>query len=297
MAKFCKFCGKQLEEGEVCACTQNTQPQAEVPQAPAAAPVQAAQTSSISADEIKSQLTGFWAMFKEFVKKPVSVGKSLINKCDFKSALFYIGAQAVLVALLMIILAGKFNSAISKSVFPLFKIFLVSLVSSFGFSCILAAVLMLIIKLFKGNTNYKYMLCASSVNSLTCIPFILLAILVSFVTPIKADIGLGNFASGTIGFISSALTAVTLPIAIASIGMTLGYFILLGSVSGGAQIDKDKVPYVMFVVNLVMALALYLILRMAIPMCMPSASDMIGNAGSDIGSILGGGYSGKIKLP
>ena len=192
MAKFCKYCGTPLEEGQVCACQS----------APAPAEAQAPAPEK---QDVKAYATGFWAMFKSFFKKPVTTGKAFVNACDFKYALIIIAVQAVLVGLLVMSLVGKYNTALKSVIsmtgsysammeaqvmgvmFSLPTVFLVSAISAFAVSCIIPAVIMLFIKIFKGNTNYKYMLCVSALNSLVLIPFAVVAILISLITPLNVN--------------------------------------------------------------------------------------------------------------
>ncbi len=267
MAKFCKFCGTPLEEGQVCACQSAP--------APAEAPAPEKQ-------DAKAYATGFWAMFKSFIKKPVTTGKAFVNSCDFKYALIIMGIQAILVGLLVMSLVGKYNTALKNVIsmtgsysdmmeaqvmgvmFSLPTVFIVSAIATFAVACIIPAVIMLFIKMFKGNTNYKYMLCVSALNSLVLIPFILVAILVSVITPL--NINFNNMESA-----KSIMNPIIYPVAIATIGLALGNFVMISAIPGGSDVDKDALPYVMFLTGIIMAVVTYFVFKITVPMCLPPA--------------------------
>lgn len=269
MAKFCKFCGKELEEGAVCSCAAaQPAPQAEPSPAADAAPQNA------TAQQAKGMVSNFWSLFTSFVKAPVTVGKAFVSACNSKYAFIIMGIQAILLGLLFTSFAGKYNSLIKSTMyaaggfvdsfsatasaamqaqtqglmFPLVTVFFVTAIVSFALACALAAILMLFIKIFKGNTTYQYMACASAVNSLTLIPFTLVALLLSLIV------------SGT-GLIYVAV--------IASIGSTLGYFITLNVLSAGSDITENKAPYVLFLSIILLSVVTYFVVKFAFPMCLP----------------------------
>lgn len=276
MSKFCKYCGKELEDGEICSCGGE----------------KAVQTESASETKnIKSQMKGIWTLFKAFIKKPVSVGTQFVNDCNVKQALGIIGVQSLLVALLVMSLAGKYNSAIknlaslasggnsaettvSSYVFSLPTVFIITAVAAFAIACLLAAVLMLIIKIFKGNTRYDYMVCVSSINSLALIPFIVCGLLVSLAVPMNLNLNL-NDLTGALSGISSVIggffKSLILPISIASIGIMLGSYIVVNIISGGSDVNREVLPYIVFLESIVMAIIWMFMLKAVTPMCLPPA--------------------------
>ena len=78
MAKFCKNCGKMLEDGAVCDCTA-------VNEVPAAEPVQAPVTPAPAAapvapkEGIGTYFKKIWALFVALIKKPVSTASAFVN--------------------------------------------------------------------------------------------------------------------------------------------------------------------------------------------------------------------------
>lgn len=294
MAKFCKYCGKELEEGEVCTCGGA-----------------AAQTEAVSGGkDVKGYAAGMWGFFKEFVKKPVSAGMEFVHACDMRSALIIIGVQAVLVAFLVMSLTGKFNGAIKNLIaltgsvedlvgasglgegigatvlsgifFSLPTVFITTLITAFAVACLLALVLFGFIKLFKGNTSYTYMLSVSAVNSLVLIPFTLLGLIVSLIMPL-------NLGLSTISNLSSIITPFIFPVGIACLGIALGKYVMMQIVPGGSDLNKERLPYVVFLTGVVMAVAFLFIFKIAASMCLPSlikmGADSLGAAGDILESL------------
>lgn len=280
MAKFCRYCGKELEEGMVCSCAQNA----------------TQEESTMANNKIKAYAKQFWILIKAFIKKPISVGANFVNACDFKYALSIMGLQSILVALIAMSLVGKFNSAIKNAVelsgsyasavgsqasgvmFSLPTVFAATAISTFAIACLLALGLTMFIKLFKGNTTYKYMLCVSSVNSLTLIPFALFGLIVSILMPL--NINLSNLSS-----LSSFINPFILPVGVAAIGMTLGNYIMLNIIYAGSDVKKEYLPYIMFLTGIVMSIALLLVFKIAMPMCLPSAIRSGMDAAGAVGNI------------
>ena len=263
MAKFCKYCGKELEEGMVCSCSESQMNVENV------------------TNESKSQAKSFWGLFTSFIKKPVSIGAEFVNSCNYKYAFILIAIHSVLIGLLMVSLTGKINSAIKDAMFlmgggdydsitlagytfPRLKIFFVAAIVCFGIACLIALVLMLFVKMFKGNTTYKYMICVSSLNSLVLIPFVLCAAVISFLMPFDIDIR-------SAGSVFSIFSPFVFPISIACVGMTLGNYIMLSVVYAGSDVNKEYIPYVLFFTGIVMSIAFYLVFKVAAPMCLPTA--------------------------
>lgn len=293
MSKFCKYCGKELEEGTVCTCTQTAQ--TEEAQNVSNMPV------SDKSVEIKAHIKGFWSLFLAFLKRPVSVGANFVNRCDIKYALGIIGLQSVLVGLLVLSLVSKINSVVSNAaalagsysdtveaqisgvMFSLPTVFFVTGISAFGIACLLAAVLMLFVKAFKGNTNYKYMLCASALNSMSILPFAVLGLIISLLMPLSVNLAnLKNLAN----LISGMMMPFFLPIMISSFGITFGNYVMIKTIRGGSSINKEYLPYVLLVSGIVMSVAYLLVLKIAVPMCVPPMIKTALNAANSAGDIL-----------
>ena len=240
-------------------------------------------------------LKKIWTLIIALVKSPAKVGTRFVGSADYKIALGLIGAQVLAVVFLFLSFVGKYNSAIvaaynlttSKAYgtgtsnlsvsfgrlpdikFPMFKMFVVVGIITFGLACLMAGVIMLIIKIFKGNTDYKHLLCVSGINSIMSTPFLLAAIFVSLSMPmdIAKSISSGNVYS----IYSSFIFPLLYPLLIALVGNIIGWFTSLKVIAGGSDIDDNKAIYVLFLSAIVMIIATYLTIKVGGPMCLPSS--------------------------
>ena len=309
MAKFCKNCGRPLQEGEICNCTEQvntafenvaqqpvqpepnmqqpvnqesfTQPEPQV-QAPQQVQYQPAMQSQVATpnpnvEAGKAYLSKMFDAIKAFIKAPISAGSAFVRSCDHTLAFGFIVLQALLIGLLCASYSAKINGLVEKLAileeipgvelasytFPTVKIFLIGAIASFGIACLLAAVFMLFVKIFKANTNYKYMLCVSGVNSIFNAPFILVGLLISILKPLNINLtdaaNIGNIL----------ISAVVLPLAVSCIGMTLANFVSAFLLESGSSLTKDKAPYVAFLTGIVMSIAFFIVFRIVFPMCLP----------------------------
>ncbi len=274
MAKFCKYCGKQLEDGEACSC-------------------------GGASDTVKKQAKGIWYNFSEFVKNPVSAGTEFVQQRNIRNSLIIIGVYACLLALFVVSILGKYNdfiknvfmtrnSMMESSIyeqaqtnvlitsisFPLTTAFFVIAITIFAVKCILPLALMLGIKLFKGETDYAYMLCVSGVKSLTLAPFFVLAVIISFFMPVNITFA----ALEDISLLSSLIPPFVVPIFIAVLGKALSNYIALSVIHGGSSVSKDKIPYVMFIAGILMAIVTVIAIRITFPMTLPTVFKQLYNA-------------------
>lgn len=273
MASFCTNCGARLEDGEICACKKQAAPQQTTAQQAApqqAAPQQATPqqaTAPVAPNQVVLYLKGIWALIVKLFKAPATAGIEFTNSVDFKTALGLIGMQALAMSFLLMAFAGKMNSVLDSDYisikFPIITIFFVSIIVTFAMGCILPAILMFIIKLFKGNTDYKHMLCISGVNSTMITPFILVGFLLSLIMPVNVTSSLSSPVN--------LLGSFVYPLIIAVLGNTLGAFAMLKVVKGSTDVDDDRSIYIMFLTGIVVSIALYLVMKGAMPMCTPSA--------------------------
>jgi H2-forming N5,N10-methylenetetrahydromethanopterin dehydrogenase-like enzyme len=256
MAKFCTKCGKQLEEGEVCSCqaqqAQQTQ-QAQVQQ------VQVQQNQGAASNKVGVFFSRFFKVTLQIVKTPADMLKKFVQASDIEVAFGYIGVQALAVSLFIVALFSKFNSFVDS--FGLFgsflkmdsikvslvKIFFVTLVVAIGISFIFAAVLLLFSKVvYKGETDYKKMICVAGAKSLAAAPFTLVGFILSF-----ANVGCGIF--------------------FLSLGAILGYYYVAAAIKGAVTLDDNKTIYTLFFTFAVMIVVMFIIFKMVMPMYLPSS--------------------------
>jgi len=299
MANFCGNCGSPLKEGSICSCQQQTTQDQEQ-----SIPEQQQNTHQPQYVQIMTPappnafviyLKKMWTLIIALVKSPAKVGIQFVGSADYKIALGLIGAQVLAVVFLFLSFVGKYNSAIvaaynlstskaystgtstvrvnfgrlSDIKFPMFTVFVVVGIITFGLACLMAGVIMLIIKIFKGNTDYKHMLCVSGINSIMSTPFLLAAFFVSLSMPM--DIA-KSISSNNVPLIYSSLIFPFLyPLLIALVGNIIGWFTSLKVITGGSDIDDNKTIYVLFLSAIVMIIATYLTIKVGGPMCLPSA--------------------------
>lgn len=288
MAKFCKYCGKELEEGMTCSCVENKAPEETVSNTNVNIP--STEGKKITSNDVKSFAKGFWEFFKAFIKNPVSVGARFVNSCDFKNALGLIGLQSIIVAFLVISLVSKYNSVLKKTaslaggaytgavkaqmsaaMFSIPTVFIITAIVTFAVASLIALVLMLFVKLFKGNTTYKYMLCVSAMNSFVIIPFALLGLILALIMPLSLNLDSITNASGIIA-------PFVLPVVVATLGTALGNYIMINIIYAGSNVNKEMLPYIMFFTGIVMSIAFIFIMKIVMPMCLPPAIGTASNA-------------------
>lgn len=329
---FCKYCGKQLADGEVCSCTAaapqaapQPAPQAEYQAAPQPAPqveYQAAPQPGPGAtyyappapqapNAFGTAMKAVWQLFLNLFKKPVSATGEFLRNGDLLPTYIIIGIQAILVSILGALLAGKVNGIFRTATslaggaanqlgamagmgnvsgangmgnmmaaqvaqqitYSIPLVLFIGLIATAGMAFILPGIMMLVVKMFKGQTDYKSMLKLSAVNSLVCIPFVLLGVIVSFFF----SVNIVSLASGG-NVLGSLLSAFLVPPAIAMVGCVFGNFLMSSVLPQSATLNQDSVPYTMFISSVITFAAFYLItFVVAIPLCTPAALKAAGN--------------------
>ncbi len=236
MAKFCTFCGTQLQEGVSCTCRaqaavieNNTQHD----------PAQ--QTQQFIPVNQESKFSKFCnsmlALFKQFFKTPALVTRMVARNHDFKAGLFYAAIQSVFTGLFALILIKKgiegtmsIAAALYRSFgiggfglvdydVPYLKIFFqIFFFMAFQFF-ILVAVTFGISKLFKARGYFKTLI---GVIGVATIPF-----------------SLAVGASMLFAFIYPALIIFLL-----IFGVLMSILLAMSGVSEAMSLDEDKVGYV-----------------------------------------------------
>ncbi len=280
---FCKYCGKELAEGEVCVCQA---PQAE-PVVTEAEPQAEPQAVSQTPNAFVGALNDVWKMFLALIKKPVSVAKEFVANATPMHCYVMIGIQAVAVALLVTILAAKYNGvlesamglaslgessmsavaneAIKQATFSIPLVILVGLVLTAGMAFLIPALFTVAAKIFKGKADYSTMLKVSSVNSLVLTPFVLVGVVLSFF--FSAEMGMSAMMN-PMGLISAFIV----PVVVACLGMSLGSFLMMALLPDVMELDAENHPYAMFIVWLLSAVAFYLVFSLVgWPLCAPAA--------------------------
>lgn len=265
MARFCTKCGKPLEEGEVCSCTQEAQaaPQQETQQQTAqqaAAPQQqagqaqqqAAQQAGYMPNEQQFQqtqqaVTGFlsktFGAFLNIIKHPVAAGRDMILAGDSAPAIALIVLQGIISTIFGVVAAKKIYSFVNLfmgglgSLFgsysddidmPYVKIIFGTLLISIALSFVLAVLLLVGNLIIKNALNFKQMLAAAAIRSCVSILATVVAIIVFLIHP----------ATGILVFVT---------------GTVWGFFVILLAMPLTNEGIRNKLPLAMVLVFLVFA--------------------------------------------
>ena len=205
---FCKFCGKELQDGEVCGCAGSQQAAAAQAQqtsgaAQAATDQMSSQVNAGQADAAGAQGTQFntaqmqqkaneymqqgmeaagnaWKNLLGIFKSPAQEGRAYVAESDMTVSLILIVLQAVIAGLFGLICTTRINAAFSgiTSYFSSNKYqvsnakgFFVTLIFSVVLSAVFALIFFAAGKIVKADIDYKKALAITSVRSAAVIPF------------------------------------------------------------------------------------------------------------------------------
>ena len=270
MAKFCVYCGKQLEEGAECDCAQAQvakQAKAQAAQQQAQAYQQqtyqqAAYQQPYVAPAPNPAVQAIGAAFKSLamiINKPMESLQGFVKAQNFIAALILIGGQALVAAFFTIALAGSLKLG---EVVNLAGVFF----ETFGFSLLLSAVLygviFLLTIMFQGKTDAKTLLCVVAIRSVILIPFMVLGLL----------IGLANVGIGIGLFIICEFFAM---------------FYMYAAMRFASNLPESKV---MFVIPIAMTIVLIALVFIMEGVAKSLISDAIGSAFGGVSSFLGDLY-------
>ncbi len=185
MAKFCTKCGKALEEGKACTCSQK-----EV-------------TSGFLFTECVE-------IVKNFIKKPIDTLEENIDETKTNHAFVMIGVNAVAVGLFILVLVKQLLGSITtlinpyaylglgtaKMEIPYVKIFFIALVVTIIVILLIALCSYLLsAKVFKSETSMKKMITLFGFSSIISSVSLLAAAILSF---INVYIGLFVYMAGSL---------------------------------------------------------------------------------------------------
>ena len=242
---FCKFCGKELQDGEVCGCAGSQQAAAAQAQqtsgaAQAATDQISGQVNAGQADAAGAQGTQFntaqmqqkaneymqqgmeaagnaWKNLLGIFKSPAQEGRAYVAESDMTVSLILIVLQAVIAGLFGLICTTRINAAFSgiTSYFSSNKYqvsnakgFFVTLIFSVVLSAVFALIFFAAGKIVKADIDYKKAFAITSVRSAAVIPFMLAGCVLLFVNPgiAFAVFYLGNILA--ICFVYAAMTGI-----------------------------------------------------------------------------------------
>lgn len=225
MAKFCAYCGKQLEDGEVCGCRQQAAPEQAAPQfqqAPQGMPYQQnvqyqQPVAAKPAFDFNAFLNDLFKTVLGIFKAPKKTAKEFVAGKNFIAAFVMIGLNTILSALFALILFARLNSKLDDILgffggsikFPVFKIFAITFLFSIILSAAFFGLNALIGVIFKEQYDVKAALCVTGIRCLVCVPVTVLAIILGFVNP-GLGIVLFYFGALVAAFFVQQTLAVTL---------------------------------------------------------------------------------------
>ena len=209
-------------------------------------------------------MNSLFGLIKKACKAPATTLAEFAASGDTNHAYALLGLKALSFALLMLVVFLRVNGMISGMLnslssgmlwrssgiqFPVFVIFILSLILSAGLVFLLAAVLLFTMKtVLKQQTNYSQMLRVAAAKSLADVPFCLLGMVVSIIDPF---VGLG----------------------IAALGILLSVFFAVYAFKGAAPaVSSDKRLYALFLCLVVLLIATAIVLRIVSPLCLPNLS-------------------------
>lgn len=179
MAKFCMYCGKSLNEGEVCTCEEAQQAQQAQAQASQTQSGTTSQTYSASS-QATDMVNGFVASFKEVIISPEKGAKNLVDNGNFVISMILMAAQAVLAGIISLAYTAFHLELDFGDCFKylILSIFFSLVLTGVTFGCsLLAATCM------KGSIDPKKALNALSLRCIAILPFTVLAVPLAFLLP------------------------------------------------------------------------------------------------------------------
>mgnify|MGYP001024681536 CR=1 FL=1 len=218
---FCRYCGRELQEGEVCSCRdQGETPKTEV-----------ADAVSIQGKQIAGEA---WKDFIRLLKSPASYAGSYVKSGNMVTAILFLVLQAICSSIFAVLCIGKINGLIglggsmTESLkFSSVGAFFLTLLYSILLSVALTALYLGGSKLLRGELSIQQALSAVSVRSVILVPVKLVGCLL-FMLNIPAGIilfycagalaGMGFLGAGSEGVDGLSVdrrTYLTIAIAIA----------------------------------------------------------------------------------
>ena len=288
---FCKYCGKELQDGEVCTCqesvaasqaapaqeaapTPQATPAPEAASAPQSAPAGGtsgvgAQVPSIDTEKllgsVKEAVKGFLNVFA----KPATAGREFVANTGLATSLFIIIVQVLLSSFFALILAARINSMVRKTigfaasflgmgtkvtVISGAKAFFLTLLFSILASGLLLVLFLLASLILKAQASWKQLVALVAVRSVAIAPFILLSWFIVLINPV----------AGTCLFFGSILLAMAF---------------LQESVKGIEGFKDSKALYTVFIVLVIFILVcLFVLSKTAGWFLSSSIKDLIGNS-------------------
>lgn len=287
MAKFCTKCGRKLQDGEVCVCTQgsqvhqgyrgseptqSSQPQMNQPHQQESSANQSTgntyhqdqqfygrtKESQWVNDKKDAFVSGTRNMFSEIIpllKAPVSATKNIAAKNSPSIGMQFIIVKAAVFLLIVLIGMGKLSEMFGGFIeLPYIEIIFITLALTIGADCLEALIMKVFTGVANGITNWNDMITSVGVRTLFETLIVLVTTILCLVSP-KIGIGLG------------AISLVLLP------------YIQYSSYQVLSGIKEDKKPYVFFIAKIFMLGIIYLFIYLM-------AKNMVGTSIEQLKSMI-----------
>lgn len=172
MAKFCKYCGAPLEEGQVCTC-QESQAAAQAASAPAAAPA-AVPAQSAAAQQAKALLTQIKDILLCYIKTPRDAVQTTMNSSNHLAlAGIFAGVNAIAAMLFVWGLFARVIGSVTGVVgdaleikYPFFAILVTGIALAVVFIGMSGVALFACGKITKRDIHIKYALVIAAAGSI-----------------------------------------------------------------------------------------------------------------------------------
>lgn len=267
---YCIYCGKKLEDGEVCNCRNIQNNQGSYNQT-FQADTQQYQNNFNQAKEVSGiYLQQLFGAFMGIFKKPVTQGKIFVSSGNVQLGVGFLAIQAILSSLFALAVCNKINSLGKMAVsllngsngniisYP--KSFLLTIAGSLAMSFALAGLLYIGITLFKGKTAFGQVICAVAVRSVGVSIFIVLSIIVVFL-----NIGVG--------------------FAIFILSWIVGLVFMIPVIQAGAEFNSNGVPYMTTIVASLSIVVFFVWSRISLPMYASELVEEIGTSLKNLGNL------------
>lgn len=209
---FCEYCGKKLEDGQVCDCQQAVNARQGAPVTPNVAPQNAGNASQTDYVKVsKEAAQNAWALLLRVLKSPASGSVDYVKEGDMVSAIIMIVVQAIAAALFTWFNVAKVSSAfgsLGSEYIPTGKILFVVLVCSLVASVALAGLVLAGAKIVKAECDFGRALRVAGARSIITIPVVILAAIFTLVNASIASFLFGFSAVAGLIFIVSGIQAI-----------------------------------------------------------------------------------------
>lgn len=259
---FCKYCGKELKEGETCDCqVSSASKTVEGSQTEAASETaEALQKSKVTVnlsvpdkEMVAATSKKILNRFVGIIKKPATEGTAFVTKGDSTVSLCLIIIQAFFSAIFSMFVISKINGLINLGgsflrnyKFSQAKAFFITMLFSILFSVLLILLFRVAALIMKVRTSWRQLMALVAVRSIALLPLILVGCVFFLMNPVV----------GIVIFYCSGL---------------LGLCFMLSAIRGIEGMGDDKAVYIVFVVTIVFMLISSFIASKAAILYLPDA--------------------------